>query len=532
MPWEPFNDHDIRFFVEKVTYWDAGGNLCETNNTATAPADVSAWATFPTNPVTTDANGRVTEFLTIVTNANLFSVTLAAYDTSVYRKAATPPPAPFSMLSLLGGAGTPKTLAAPVAPPDDRTIWDSLLKGDSAYKVKFSKAPEEDESGNQYGYDDMDTPNDPTDDHVSVADDGFTFVWVTVVSPDGADGSAFTFTANPPAYVDIGPLPTPAPATGFLLKIIGKQLPKIYKWETTIEVRKKGETAICGTIKVNGYTKKTTVDWIIYRVTDPNSSGTKPLNAIDGDQTKTFANKILKQAVMAVGDVKVEDRDNVVYDQNYNGCLEWYMDGNPVQPEFDILKTAIGVHEVDNYKSVVVKKVNFAWRLSAAAPQGQKKITLKGVGSNKALIEYFKSNPTMYAFVELRAGLHSEPKEIYSIGQPKSDNTVDVTFTTDLEHSYAANKDEMIATWGAGTADANPAIVSDHQDAEEVYKRLVHEALHRPNMGDLFDVKNLKNVMSNGDAKTGSTELRFNKQFSAYQNLPYPQNQWDKIPRP
>jgi hypothetical protein len=111
MPWQPFNGHDIRFFVEKVEYWDADGNLCETNNTAEAPADVSAWATFPTNPVTTDANGRVTELLTIVTNANLQSVSLVAYDWSVWVSSA--PAAPVAPLSGFGF----RALAAPPAPP-------------------------------------------------------------------------------------------------------------------------------------------------------------------------------------------------------------------------------------------------------------------------------------------------------------------------------------------------------------------------------------------------------------------------------
>jgi hypothetical protein len=141
MPWQPFNGHDIRFFVEKVEYWDADGNLCETNNTATAPADVSAWATFPTNPVTTDANGRVTELLTIVTNANLFSVTLAAYDTSVYREAATPPPALLSKLSPSGVRGGLKPLAAQEeSPVAERTKWVPPINiGDSAYKVTLTE---------------------------------------------------------------------------------------------------------------------------------------------------------------------------------------------------------------------------------------------------------------------------------------------------------------------------------------------------------------------------------------------------------
>jgi hypothetical protein len=435
------------------------------------------------------------------------------------------------MLSLLGGTGTPKTLAAPVAPPE-RTTWNSLINGDSAYKVKFSKALEEDASGNQYGYDDMDTPINQTDDHVSVDEDnGVTFVLVTVVSSDGADGSDFTFTANPPNIVDIGPLPTPAPAAGFKLKIIGKPLGNtINKLETIIEARKIGKAGepICGTIKVNVYRKKTTPNWIIYKVTDPYSPKTKPLFDIKGDPTKSSANKILKQAVMAVDYVDVEDRDNVPYDRNLNGCLEWYMDGAPGQPEFDIIKTAIGVHDA-NYKSVVVKKVNFAWRLSDKAPKDQKKITLKGVGSNQALIEYFNLKIADFRWVELGTGGKWELYKIDAIGTPKPDKTVDVWFETPLKQAYDAGDDMISAGWGGGTTDANPTIVSDFKNAEQATSILVHEALHRPTIGDLRDVKDQKNVMSFGDSPT---ELRFKEQLWTSHNLTFPQNQWDKIPRP
>jgi hypothetical protein len=85
--WMPFDGHDIRFYVEQVVYRDVDGNTCATNNTADAPADVSAWAFFPTNPVTTDADGRVTELMTIVTN-NIVSIKKNAYDCTVFKKPA------------------------------------------------------------------------------------------------------------------------------------------------------------------------------------------------------------------------------------------------------------------------------------------------------------------------------------------------------------------------------------------------------------------------------------------------------------
>ena len=87
----PFDGHDIRFYVEQVVYRNVDGNTCVTNNTADAPADVSAWAFFPTNPVTTDADGRVSEVMTIVTN-NIVSIKKVAYDFTVWDKPAEKTP--------------------------------------------------------------------------------------------------------------------------------------------------------------------------------------------------------------------------------------------------------------------------------------------------------------------------------------------------------------------------------------------------------------------------------------------------------
>jgi hypothetical protein len=95
VPWKPFDGHDIRFYVEQVVYRDADGNTCVTNNTAKAPANVSAWAFFPTNRVTTDADGRVTELMTIVTN-NIVSIKTVAYDFNAFMKPAEKTPATHS----------------------------------------------------------------------------------------------------------------------------------------------------------------------------------------------------------------------------------------------------------------------------------------------------------------------------------------------------------------------------------------------------------------------------------------------------
>ncbi len=86
-PWKPFNDHQIKFFVEQVEYWE-DDELKVTNNTPENPADLSAWAHFPETPYVTDADGKVTVLLTVENQTNLSSVTMVAYDWSVYTEPA------------------------------------------------------------------------------------------------------------------------------------------------------------------------------------------------------------------------------------------------------------------------------------------------------------------------------------------------------------------------------------------------------------------------------------------------------------
>ena len=58
----------------------------------------------------------------------------------------------------------------------------------------------------------------------------------------------------------------------------------------------------------------------------------------------------------------------------------------------------------------------------------------------------------------------------------------------------------------------------------------LHETLHRPNVGDLLDVNNIRNIMHYQTGATQRDELRFLPQ-TKYYPPPGTENQWEKIPR-
>jgi len=99
VPWAPLNGHGIRFFVEKVEYYDEGGNICALTNTPANPSDLSDWASFPDKPLPTDENGMVTAVLTVKNRPNLKSVRMVAYDWRLWKESASVP-APLSVLTV------------------------------------------------------------------------------------------------------------------------------------------------------------------------------------------------------------------------------------------------------------------------------------------------------------------------------------------------------------------------------------------------------------------------------------------------
>jgi hypothetical protein len=350
----------------------------------------------------------------------------------------------------------------------------------------------------------MDTP--PGDDHISVKKNELTHVKVKLYGID--DGSMLHFTSSDTNIVVAGAALLPSPSGGFILEVMGKDKDKS---EAKIQARL-GTTngPICGEISVSVFKEKTISKWNIYCVTDPTSPGTSPLTALNSADIKSNANAIVKQAVMKFENVDVVET-NINYDVDKSGALEYFYDGG-AQTEYSIIQ---GAGLAGNPKVVSVRNVNFAWRLSANSATGQANIVVIGIGAGG-----FISNWVGSVFT-LGSGASSENVTLLSVAG------TNLTFAVNLSKEHSAGE-RLIATFGAGVG-ADPQIV---EDGGLIQTTLLHETLHRPDIGNLNDVVSALNIM-NHSVGPGHTELR-------YKDLPKPAgygggvetNQWSKIPRP
>jgi hypothetical protein len=343
----------------------------------------------------------------------------------------------------------------------------------------------------------MDTAGDHNDDHVSVKKSGFTYVKVKVTG--ASDGSFLRFTSANDAIA--APEAPVNPGAEFLLKIDGKD---VDRQSTTIQARLGSETApVCASITADVYKENAFAEWTIYRVTDSASAGTGPLTNLTEADMQSYSRPIVKKGVISFSSIDIQDRD-LRYDLNNNGALEWYYDGG-TQTEFSVLSAGLP----GDPKAAIVKSVNFAWRMSAAAAAGQNKIRLLGTS--------YLASWTACSFA-LGSGATQEIVSVASV----SGN--EVTLAGNLGHDHAAGE-ELIGTFGSG-AGADPQVV---EDGAAVKNACLHETLHRPNVGDLLDVNNIRNIMHYETGVTQRTELRFLPQTLYYQ--PGTENQWEKIPR-
>jgi transglutaminase-like putative cysteine protease len=375
----------------------------------------------------------------------------------------------------------------------------------AAIEIVFSKAPTEDAAGNKFGFDDFDTTTDLYVDHVSVKKNDNTYVNVKVNGAAGDVSKTLFFSSSNTVVADVGALPAPAPATGFLLQIKGANTDKA---ETTIKAHAGSSSGpVCNSISVNTYKEKVISELKIYRVTDSTSAGTSPLSALDAAALKTFDNAVTKKGVMRFVAVTVEDKD-IPYDLNKNGGLDYYWDDSTDEPELKVLED---LHLAGNPKVAHVKVVNFAWRLSAAAAADQNKLEMRGV----SYIDDWKGTN-----FTLGSGATQETVTVDMV------NGNELTLLDNLAYDHSAG--ETLYQPGGGVS-SDPAICYDDSAVNDAC--FLHETLHRPNVGKLLDVNNTKNIM-HWQLGTGHTELRYKEQLKNYNNGgdPY-ENQWETIPR-
>ncbi len=123
----PLDQHEIRFFVEKVKYIDEEGEEQVIVNTAdNTSTNVNEWAVF-VEPAVTDADGVATAELDIKKIDGLVYLELVAYDWSVYGAppidAATEPDEPMAM-----------SIASLTSTPDERETRKTIFLNNTALK--------------------------------------------------------------------------------------------------------------------------------------------------------------------------------------------------------------------------------------------------------------------------------------------------------------------------------------------------------------------------------------------------------------
>jgi hypothetical protein len=123
-PSEPFDNHDITFFVTQVQF-SSNGVLTTLENTPAAPMDLSSWAHFSSMSYITTSNGLVEAPLIVEDNPALESIQITAYDWSVWLASAVPPPpapVPIAPGSPINGGGVAFASAAAPNNPANRNI--------------------------------------------------------------------------------------------------------------------------------------------------------------------------------------------------------------------------------------------------------------------------------------------------------------------------------------------------------------------------------------------------------------------------
>ncbi|HXG48644.1 MAG TPA: PKD domain-containing protein [Methylomirabilota bacterium] len=247
-----------------------------------------------------------------------------------------------------------------------------------------------------------------------------------------------------------------------------------------------------------------------YRLLDATVPATTPAKNPSLADLKTEMNKIYKQGVIEILDVDGSTNQNVRFDLNNNGFLDYYNNEADGGPELKAIKDAM---LAGNPKIAYVEKLRDNWRLAAAAPAGTNKLVLVNA-----------------------AGIG---RQGYTVGPPSgAGEAVTVTaiagnvLTLSAPLATAQAATNTIYGGLAGLS-SDPQLVTDA--GGELIVTIVHEMLHRAVFGNLADVAERDNVMYWTTGGTGDGFLRFRPQTVVDTGTGVPtgatQNQWQSIAR-
>lgn len=367
----------------------------------------------------------------------------------------------------------------------------AMASGKTDAVITFSKL-EDTDMGNRYGYDDMGTPSNTDDDHISVKNGGgYTYVKVEI---DGKISGKRARNFDSIFFVSTNPLVIGFETSGinkagkeYNLKITGNG---ITSDTATIQARIKSDSTLLGQIHVNAYREISIAQTITY------ISPTGAASPISQSNISNSSKKYL-QYLVANGTFSVKN-ETFVIDKNNNGRIDDFKNITG-KDEY----TELG-DKLNEYKSSNVILVDGSiydnWEIGNAVNIGDTYIQLPNAYTS-TLTGYI-NNYTSPLVLQNPDGKNREPFVIKAINGTRLDISTNLTDPTKTEGFKFQHPVTHIITdtihVTAGYASTNPnlgAVVTMQKTDELTIQVIVHESMHKYDGSILFDIDKEGNLM-------------------------------------
>lgn len=361
-------------------------------------------------------------------------------------------------------------------------------------KVTFSAS-----ANQRYGYDDFNTPTDPTDDHICIKKSDHTFVQVTIEG--GLIGTDFRFECDDSSAC------TPDPATGSANFDLKLNAGNTNKKDTELKA-----VAVCdpsmefAKLSVHVY-KERVVGVVVAKIDHPSTTYLRFSTADYAAHAPTANNK-LKEAVVKYN-ITNFDTGNAITPVTFasgNGTLTYDIAAGGGTDLSAIRSAMTGTGS--KVRVAIIREMKSYYYLSAAAAIGDTTITVSGT-------VFFKAGDT----APLGTGTGSE--------------TITITAVSgSIITCNALTKAHTIGTsieFPAGGWSSDPILIQEGNASLQVAKwTILHEVGHRSAGLNLSDIDDATNFMHFQQSWT-DYRLRYCPRSLKYSSGT--QNQWDTIPR-
>lgn len=349
----------------------------------------------------------------------------------------------------------------------------------------------------EFGFDDFDTPEDHTDDHVSIGSGAKTFVGVKIEG--GAVGTDFTFVCDDTAVCTVA---NPAGSTAFDLPLHAGIWQKN---ATTLRAKVNCPSLeIFASISLHVY-NETVVKVVIAKVADSRSPDTTLRDGTaDYAAHQKVANDKLKEAVVRY-ELKNFDSANAVtdiaFDNDNNGVLSYDINAAGGE-EFDVIKSKFSSFKRDRTLIVIVRNMRSLYYLAWPARKGDTSIHVRG--------------SYVYA-TEMPLGTGSTQETVVVVSKFGH-------LETPLKFDHAVG--EILEFPAAAWANDPIVIAEGNSKLDDTKWTILHEVGHTA-LG-LMDIVDTANFMN---ANQGNTDnrLRYCPREGNYNSET--ENQWETIPR-